>query len=169
MEKSDTVKFTKVFMYSVLALFLVGSIINCGGGSSTGSVQVQAPKILIQDFIAKHETMVDKSLVDFYVTDEQPFVAAAVDRRIGEEKVAGELDKLQHATFDFSNLQIDVVGEKEAYINDEPKKIIKVTVSGSYIMKQEDGDKTIAANDTIILLEMVDNKWKVTERINPWS
>jgi hypothetical protein len=36
-------------------------------------------------------------------------------------------------------------------------------------MKQEDGDKTIAANDTIILLEMVDNKWKVTERINPWS
>ncbi|MDH3866782.1 MAG: hypothetical protein OES39_06775, partial [Desulfobulbaceae bacterium] len=76
---------------------------------------------------------------------------------------------LQHATFDFSNLQIAVVGEKEAYINDEPKKIIKVTVSGSYIMKQEDGDKTIAANDTIILLEMVDNKWKVTERINPWS
>jgi len=168
-EKSDTVKFTKVFMYSVLALFLVGSIINCGGGSSTGSAQVQAPTILIQDFIAKHETMVDKSLVDFYVTDEQPFVAAAVDRRIGEEKVTGELDKLQHATFDFSNLQIAVVGEKEAYINDEPKKIIKVTVSGSYIMKQEDGDKTIAANDTIILLEMVDNKWKVTERINPWS
>ena len=118
MEKSDTVKFTKVFMYSVLALFLVGSIINCGGGSSTGSAQVQAPTILIQDFIAKHETMVDKSLVDFYVTDEQPFVAAAVDRRIGEEKVAGELDKLQHATFDFSNFQIAVVGEKEAYIND---------------------------------------------------
>jgi hypothetical protein len=74
---------------------LVGSIINCGGGSSAGPSQVQAPKILIQDFIAKHDTMVDKSLVDFYVADEQPSVAAAVDRSIGEKKAAGELDKLQ--------------------------------------------------------------------------
>jgi hypothetical protein len=168
-KKSNTVKITKVFMYSILALFLVGSIINCGGGSSAGPSQVQAPKILIQDFIAKHDTMVDKSLVDFYVADEQPSVAAAVDRSIGEKKAAGELDKLQHATFDFSNLEIAVVGEKEAYINDEPKKVIKVSVSGSYIMKQEDGDKTIAANDSIILLEMMNNNWKVTERINPWS
>ena len=156
-------------MYSVLALFLVGSIINCGGGSSAGPSQVQAPKVLIQDFIAKQETMVDKSLVDFYVTDEQPSVAAAIEKTIDEKQVAGELDKLQHATFDFSNLEIAVVGEEEAYINDEPKKVIKVSVSGSYIMKQEDGDKTIAADDTIILLEMIANQWKVTERINPWS
>ncbi len=155
-------------MYSVLSLFLVGSIINCGGGSSSGPSQVQAPEILIQDFIAKHETMVDKSLVDFYVADEQPSVAAAVDKTIDEKQAAGELEKLQQTTFDFSNLQIAVVGEKEEYINDQPTQLIKVSVSGSYIMKQEAGDKTIAANDTIIL-EKVNKNWKVTERINPWS
>jgi len=165
---SNTVKITKVLLYSILALFLVGTIINCGGGASSAPAQVQAPKALIQDYIAKHGTMVDDSLVDFYVAAEQPTVAAAIQRSIDEKKAAGELQGLQQATFDFSNLQIAVVGEKEAYINDEPKKVIKVSVSGSYIMKQENGSTTIPANDTIIL-EMVNNNWKVTERINPWS
>jgi len=118
-------------------------------------------------FIAKHETMIDSSLVNFYVTEEQPTVAAAVQRTIDEKKAAGELSKLQNATFDFSNLQISVVGEKEAYVNDIPTKVIKVSVSGSYTMKQESGIATIPADETIIL-EMVDNNWKVTEKVNPW-
>jgi len=166
-KKSNRVKFSKGLLYSIMALFLVVSLVNCGGGSS-GPSQVQAPKALIQDFIAKHMTMVDRSLVDFYVSDEQPSVAAAVEKIIDEKKAAGELVKLQQATFDFTNLQIAVVGEKEAYINDEPKQVIKVSVSGSYIMKQEGSSQTIPANDTIIL-EMVNNNWKVTEKINPWS
>ena len=168
MKKSNIIRVTKGLLYSVLVLFLVGTLINCGGGSSSGSAQVQAPKALIQDFIAKHGTMVDNSLVDFYVAEEQPTVAAAVKKSIDAKKAAGEFEKLQQATFDFSNLLISVVGEKEAYINDEPKKVIQVSVSGSYIMKQESGNKTIKADDTIIL-EMVRNNWKVTEKINPWS
>jgi hypothetical protein len=107
---------------------------------------VQAPKALIQDYIAKHETMVDESLVDFYVKSEQPMVAAAVNKTIEAKKAAGELDRLLQTTFDFSNLQIAVVGEKEEYIDDQPTKIIKVSVSGSYIMKQEDAAKTVQAN-----------------------
>ena len=164
---SNTVKFTRCLLYSILALFLVGSIVNCGG-SSSGPAQVKAPTALIQDFIAKHETMVDTSLVNFYVANEQPTVAAIVQKTIDEKKVAGELEKLQNATFDFSNLKIAVVGEKEAYINDEPKKVIQVDVSGSYIMKQVDGTTTIPANNTIIF-ELVNNSWKVTEKIQPWS
>lgn len=155
-------------MYSILALFLVGSIVNCGGGSSTGPAQAQAPAAMIKDFIAKHGTMVDTSLVDFYVANEQQSVALAVNKTIDEKKAAGELQQLQDATFDFSNLKIEVVGEKEAYINDEPKKVIQVSVSGSYIMKQGSGNTTIPAHDTIIL-ELVNNSWKVTEKIHPWS
>ena len=167
MKRSNTL--TRGILYTVLALFLVGGMINCGGGSSSssGSAKIQAPKSLIQDFIAKHETMVDSSLVGFYVADEQATVAAAVQRTIDEKKQAGELDKLQDATFDFTNLQIAVVGEKEAYVNDIPTRVIKVSVSGSYIMKQESGTTTIPADETIIL-EMVNNNWKVTEKVNPW-
>jgi hypothetical protein len=167
-KKSNTVKFTKGLLYSILALFLVGSIINCGGGSSSGPSLVQAPKALIQDFIAKHETMVDTSLAGFYVIDEQPFMAAAVKKSIDEKKATGELEKLQQATFDFSNLQITVVGQKEDYIDDQPTKLFKVSVSGSFLIKQESDTKTIEANETIIFA-MVNNTWKVTERVNPWS
>jgi hypothetical protein len=167
-KKSNTVKFAKGLLYSILMLFLVGSIVNCGGGSSSGPAQVQAPKALIQDFIAKHGTMVDASLTDFYVTDEQPSVAAAIKRTIDEKKAAGELENLQQATFDFSNLQIAVVGEKEDYVDDQPTKLFKVSVSGSYMMKQESDTKTIQANETIIFA-MVGNTWKVTEKVNPWS
>ena len=168
MEKSNTINLTKGLLYTVLALFLVGTMISCGG-SSSGPVQAQAPKELIQEFISKHGIMVDTSLVDIYVTDEQPKVAADVKKTINEKTATGELERLQDATFDFTNLQITVVGEKEDYVEDTPTKLIMVSVSGSYIMKQGENSTTIAADETVVL-GMIDNKhWKVTERIHPWS
>jgi hypothetical protein len=160
---------TKGLLYSILVLILVGGMINCGGGKpASNPVTIQAPKTLIQDYIAKYATMVDTSLVNFYVMDEQATVAAAVQKAIEEKTASGELEKLQSASFDFSNLQISVVGEKEAYIHDEPTKVIKVAVSGSYVMKLADNTSTIPADKTIIL-EMIDKNWKVTERVNPWK
>jgi len=167
-KKSNTNKFIKGFLYTVLAMFLVVTMINCGGSGSSGPAQVQAPKALIQDFIAKHGTMVDTSLAGFYVQDEQPRMAAAVKKAIDEKKAAGGLEMLQQATFDFSNLQIAVVGQKEEYIDDQPTKLIKVSVSGSYIMKQAENSTTIPANETVIL-GLVNKSWKVTEKVNPWS
>jgi hypothetical protein len=167
-KKSNTVKSVKFFLYTILLLLLTGSVINCGGGNSSAPAQVNAPKILIQDFIAKHQVMVDKTLVEFYVTEEQPLIAVAVQKAIDEKSATGDLQKLQQATFDFSNLQIAVIGEKEEYINDEPKKIIQVSVSGSYIMAQAEEKKTIPADSTIVL-QLVGNAWKVTEKIQPWS
>jgi len=139
-KKSNTMNFTKGLLYTVLGMFLVGTMVSCGG-SSSAPVQVQAPKALIQDYIAMHGIMVDTSLVDFYLTGEQPKVAADIKRTIEAKEGAGELEKLQNATFDFTNLQIAVVGEKEDYIEDQPTKLIKVSVTGSYIMNQ-------AANST---------------------
>jgi len=166
-KKNNMINLTKGFLYTVLALFLVGTMINCGG--SSGPAQVQAPKALIQDYIAKHEIMVDTSLVDIYTVDERPKVAAAVKRTINEKTATGELERLQDATFDFTNLKIAVIGEKEDYMYDKPTKLIMVSVTGSYIMKQAENSITIPADETIVL-GMVDNKhWKVTERIHPWS
>ena len=159
--------FTKGLLYTVLGMFLVGTMVSCGG-SSSAPVQVQAPKALIQDYIAMHGIMVDTSLVDFYLTGEQPKVAADIKRTIEAKEGAGELEKLQNATFDFTNLQIAVVGEKEDYIEDQPTKLIKVSVTGSYIMNQAANSTTITADETVIL-GMVRDTWKVTERINPWS
>ena len=168
MKKNSMINLTKGVLYTILALFLVGAMINCGGGSSAGPTQVQAPLSLIKDFIAKHETMVDLSLVDFYAPDERPRVAAAVNKKIDQLKSAGELDKLMNATFDFSNLQIKVVGQKEGYINDRPRKLMKVTLSGSYVMKEDNETKTIQASDSIVL-EMVNDSWKITENVDPWK
>ena len=167
MKKSNMINLTKGLMYTVLALFLVGIMINCGGSSSTPA-QVQAPKALIQDYIAKHGTMVDSSLASLYLNDEQPKVAADIKRTISEKTATGELEKLQHATFDFTNLQIKVVGQKEDYVDDQPTQLIKVSVSGSYIMKQAADSTTISANETIILAK-VNKNWKVTEKVDPWS
>jgi len=159
--------FVKVLLYAVLGLFLVGAVINCGG-SSPGPSQVQAPKALIKDFIAKQVTMIDKALVNYYLPEERPMIAANVEKNIEAKKETGELETLQKAAFDFSNLKIEVVGEKEATYRDMPTKAIKVAVTGSYDMKQESGTKTIPADQTIIL-EMVDNNWKVTEKVNPFK
>ena len=159
--------FTKGLLYTVLGMFLVSAMVSCGG-SSSAPVQVQAPKALIQDYIAMHGIMVDTSLVDFYLTGEQPKMAAAIKKTIEAKEGTGELEKLQNATFDFTNLQIAVVGEKEDYIEDQPTKLIKVSVTGSYIMNQAADSTTITADETVIL-GMVKNVWKVTERINPWS
>lgn len=167
MKKSNTMNFTKGILYTVLGIFLVGTMISCGG-SSSGPSQVQAPKALIQKYIAMHGIMVDNSLVDIYVRGEQPKVAAAIKRTIDAKEAAGELEKLQNATFDFTNLQIAVVGEKEDYIDDQPTKLIKVSVTGSYIMNNASSSTTIPADETVIL-GMIKDTWKVTESINPWS
>jgi hypothetical protein len=166
---NNMIKLTKGVLYTILALFLVGAMINCGGGSSaTPAAKVEAPQSLIKDFIAKHKTMVDLSLVDLYAKDERPRIAAEINKTIDEMKSTGELDKLMNATFDFSNLQIKVVGQKEGYIDDRPRKLMKVALSGSYVMKEADESKTIPANESIVL-EMVNNSWKVTESVDPFK
>ena len=98
MEKSNMINFTKGLLYTVLALFLVGTLINCGGNSS-GPVQVQAPKAFIQDYVAKHGTMVDTSLASLYVNDEQPKVAADIKRIISSNVLTCACIKIIQGNF----------------------------------------------------------------------
>jgi hypothetical protein len=137
-----------------------------GCGSEVTSTDI--PKDFIREFIAKHETMVDKSLVYYYVKCDQPEIAEKIAQACRLNRSKGKLTSLAKATFDFSDLQIELVDQKEEYVNDEPVLFVKVALKGFYRMKLPEATQEIAAND-IIVLEMVHNEWKVTSSRNPWS
>ena len=112
--------------------------------------------------------MVDKSLVYYYVKCDQPEIAKKIDIACRENESQGKLTSLEKATFDFSDLNIKLVDQKEEYINDEPVLFAMVAVKGSYKMKLPEATQEITADNTIIL-EMVHNEWKVTNSLNPWG
>jgi hypothetical protein len=147
----------------VSLLFLLGIMNSCGARK-----QAQAPETLIKDYIAKHETMVDLSLADLYIKKEQKSITEKINLEIEKRKQAGTFEKMQQASFDFSNLKINLLDQKEEYVDDEPKDFLKVTVSGNITMKTEENSKDIPV-DEIIILEKEGKYWKVTETINPWG
>lgn len=147
-----------------VAMFALVNITGCG----SSSMSVDLPKEFIQDFIAKHETMADKSLVYYYVKEEQNEVAEKIDVACRINKTKGKLASLENATFDFTELQIELVDQKEEYVDDEPVVFVKVAVKGSYKMKLPGVTEKIEADDTIVL-QMARNEWKVNKSHNPWS
>jgi hypothetical protein len=151
-------------LFSIFILITLAGIAACSGGSS----DVELPVDFIHDFIAKHETMVDKSLVYYYPKEEQPSIAERVDIASRICKSKGTFDSLNQADFDFSELQLQLLDQKEDYFNDEPVLYLKVGVKGNYTMKLPEESMKINAND-ILVLRMAHNEWKVTETMNPWS
>ncbi len=148
---------------AVLALFLLAALSACGGSKAT-----TVPTALIKDYMAKHQTMVDPSLAKLYIKEEQGGILDAINRTIAERESQGRLEALRHATFDFANMKVELLGEKEIYVDDAPAAFLKVATQGTFTMKLEDGSKTIPA-DGILILEKVSGDWKVTETINPWG
>ena len=152
-----------------LVLVVAGMITLAGiTGCGSSGFSVDLPKEFIQDFIAKHETMIDKSLVYYYVKEDQPKVAEQIDIACRINKSKGRIKVLEKATFDFSELQIELVDKKEVYVDDEPVIFAKVKIKGCYKMKLSEETQKIEAND-VIVLQMARNEWKVTESNNPWS
>ena len=162
-EKSSAVIQRSIILIVVGLLSLV-SITGCGSNNST----FQLPIDFIEDFIAKHETMVDQSLAYYYVKNEQSQIAEQVDTAIRINKAKGSLAILEKATFDFSGLQIELVDKKEEYIDDEPVIFVKVAVKGNYKMQLPEVSKKIDTNE-IIILQLAHSEWKVTNTNNPWS
>ena len=147
-----------------VSLLFVAIITGCGSDPNS----VVLPKDFITEFIAKHETMADKSLVYYYVKSDRPVIAEQIETTCRINKSKGVLEILENATFDFSELQIELVDKKEEFIDDEPVLFIKVAVKGCYKMQLPEETKTINAND-IIILQMAKSEWKVTNTNNPWS
>ena len=137
-----------------------------GGCGKTAPASI--PDGVIKDYIAKHETMVDTSLASLYVHEEQGTVAKKVSSTITARKTDGTLEDLQSATFDFSGLELQLLGEKDDHINDEIKSFLKVAITGGYIVNIHESVKNITVDETVIL-ENEGGTWKITEKINPWS
>ena len=150
-----------LFVISILIVFV--SITGCSSSSN-----VELPKDFIREFIAKHETMVDKSLVYYYAREEQSTVAEKIDLACRVNKTKGILESLEKPTFDFSGLKIEIVDQKEEYFDDEPVLYVKVAVRGNYTMELPEENKKIDT-DEVIILKMARHEWKVTETNNPWS
>ena len=75
---------------------------------------------------------------------------------------------MENATFDFSELEIQLLDQKEVYVDDEPVMFTRVAIKGCYKMKVEEETQKIEANE-IIVLQMARNEWKVSKSNNPWS
>ncbi|MFC1843929.1 hypothetical protein ACFLZ5_03990 [Thermodesulfobacteriota bacterium] len=152
-----------------LILIAVGlfALVNITGCVSN-DLSLELPKDFIREFIAKHETMVDESLVYYYVKSDQPEVAERIDVSCRINKAKGMYEILGNATFDFSELDIQLIDKKEVYLDDEPVMFAKVTVKGSYKMQIEKETQKIEANE-VIVLQMARNEWKVSKSNNPWS
>ncbi len=150
----------------LIVLFFMTSLISCGGNAKKAA---QAPpKELIENYIAKHEIMIDQSLADLYIEKEKKDILAQVNKNVDGKKQDGSLQSLKLATFDLSGLIINVVDQREEYVNDEIADFMKVTTSGDITMSVKDVTKKISINN-VIILEKESGVWKVTEKNNPWA
>ena len=161
-EKFYTSIYRTVSNIIILAVFV--SLTGC----SYNDRKVELPVEFIHDFIAKHETMIDKSLIYYYPREEQSSIAERVDIACRVCRSKGTLESLQQADFDFSGLQLKILDKKEDYFKDEPVVYLKVAMKGNYTMKLPEESMKINADD-ILVLRMFHHEWKVTETMNPWS
>lgn len=155
---------TGIFLLAAVSLWGLAIITGC----SSNSISMEIPKDFIHDYIAKHETLVDRSLVYYYAKEDQPVIAEQIDTACRINRAKGTLEILEKASFDFSELQIKVLDKKEEYMNDEPVVFLKVAIKGCYRMQLPEEMREIKAND-VIILQMARNEWKVTTTNNPWS
>ena len=148
----------KMLIFSVLILMWAG----CTSAPS------ETPEKFVLKFIQKHIPLLDQSVADFYVKEEQAGVIDRVKNVIASMKEKGNLESLKTATYDFSKIKIDVLDQKEEYVDDEGVQFLKVAARGSYT-KAINGKSESLNEDEIIILESVVGKWKVTEKMNPWK
>jgi len=132
------------------------------------SAPSETPDKLILNFIQKQIPMIDLSVSDFYVKEEQSGVIDRVKKFIASKKENGNFESLSTATYDFSNIKVDVLDQKDEYIDDEDMSFMKVAARGNYT-KTLNGKSESLNEDEIIILESVAGEWKVTEKINPWK
>jgi len=126
------------------------------------------PEKFVLNFIQKHIPMIDKSVADFYVKDEQTGILDRVENLIASNKVKGISESLNAASYNFSKIKVDVIDQKEDYIDDEAVNFLKVSVSGNYTKTSNEKSKVLV-EDEVIILKSVKGQWKVTEKIDPWK
>jgi hypothetical protein len=125
------------------------------------SAPSETPEKFVLNFIQKHIPMIDISVADFYVKEEQKGIIERVKELTASSKKSA-------ASYDFSKIKVKVLDQREEYVDDEAINFMKLAAKGSYT-KTVDGKSESLVEDEIIILESVAGSWKVTEKINPWK
>jgi hypothetical protein len=144
----------------MLKMFLATLLLLMWAASCT-TAPSETPEKFVLNFIQKHIPMIDMSVADFYVKEEQKGIIERVKELTASSKKSA-------ATYDFSKIKVNVLDQKEEYVDDEAKSFMKLAAKGSYT-KTVDGKSESLVEDEIIILESVAGAWKVTEKINPWK
>ncbi len=147
---------------------LVASVLMLIVAAGCTSAPSETPEKFVLNFIQKHIPMIDQSVADFYVKEEQAGIIDRVQMFIEKNKEKGMFESLSTASYDFSKIKVDVLDQKEEYIDDEGINFMKVSASGDYT-KTSNGKTELLVEDEIIILESIKGAWKVTEKINPWK
>ncbi len=153
---------------AVILKVLVTSVLMLIWFAGCTSAPSETPEKFVRDFIKKQIPMIDQSVADFYVKEEQAGIIERVQMFISKNKEKGVFESLSTASYDFSKIKVDILDEKEEYIDDEGIDFMKVSASGNYT-KTTSGKSESLIEDEIIILESVGGTWKVTEKINPWK
>jgi hypothetical protein len=132
------------------------------------SAPSETPENFVLNFINKHIPMIDASVADFYVKEEQKGVMERVQNFIASSKKKGLFESHSAATYDFSQIKITVLDQKEEFVNDEGVNFLKIAANGSYT-KTVNGTSESLTEDEIIIIESIAGAWKVTEKTNPWK
>jgi hypothetical protein len=147
---------------------LAASVLILIGVAGCTSAPSETPEKLVLTFIQKHIPMIDRSVADFYVKEERAGVIDRVQQFVTSKKEKGTFESLKAALYDFSKIKIDVLDQKEEYIDDEGVQFMKLAAKGNYT-KTINGKPESLIEDEIIILESVAGNWEVTEKINPWE
>ncbi|UCH79762.1 MAG: hypothetical protein JSW20_08365 [Nitrospiraceae bacterium] len=147
-----------LFISAVILLTTVG----CNSGPS------MTPETFVQNFIQKHIPMIDLSVADFYVKEEQAGIIARIKAIKAANSKKSNVAAPSTATYDFSKIKVEIIDEKEEYINDEAVTFLKVAAIGNYTKTRNGKSETVAENE-VIILESIAGEWKVTEKTNPWN
>ncbi len=152
---------------NVLGAVFVGIImlvltVSCSSGPA------QSPEDIVKSFLAKHLSMIDMSLAQYYDTNEQPAILEQITKSINTKKEKGTLDAVGSSKYDLSKVDIKIIDQKAEYVDDEEVKFVKVAAKGSYSVTQGDKKQELK-EDEVFILKAVGNNWKVTEKVSPWK
>jgi hypothetical protein len=151
-----------VFGTILVGIMMVFGAIGCSSGPS------QSPEQFVKGFIAKRISMVDLSTADFYVKEERSGIRELISQSIQSKKDEGILDFYKNASYDLSQVKVEILAKKTDYVNDEEANYVKLQAKGNFTLTQ--GDKSQSLNeDEIFVLRSVGNEWKLTEKDNPWG
>ena len=146
----------------ITAILILLSIVGCTSAPS------MTPEKFVQNFIQIHIPMIDISVADYYMKEEQAGIIGRIKAIKASNLKQDISDSVSAAMYDFSKIKVEVIGEKKEFINDEAVNFLKVAATGNYT-KTSNGKSESLVEDEVIILESSAGQWKVTEKTNPWQ